>query len=181
MSCFKLPLGLCHDIEVMIKKFYWGQKGDKKKIHWKKWETLCLPKNEGGLNFKDLRKFNEAMLAKQVWRLIHDKESLFYKVFKAKFFPNCDIFFAQLKSGSYAWRSILSARKVILDGAKWRLGNGPNIRVYQDSWLPGDGPGKVISFVSVLPTDALVANLINCNLGWWNVQLIDFCFLPFEA
>ena len=62
-----------------------------------------MPKNEGGLNFKDLRKFKEAMLAKQVWRLIHDKESLFYKVFKAKFFPNGDIFSAQLKSGSYAW------------------------------------------------------------------------------
>ena len=24
MGCFKLPLGLCHDIEAMIKKFFWG-------------------------------------------------------------------------------------------------------------------------------------------------------------
>lgn len=65
MSCFKLPLGLCHDIEVMIKNFFWRQRDNKRKIHWKKWETLCLPKNEGGLNVKDIRKFNEAMLAKK--------------------------------------------------------------------------------------------------------------------
>ena len=26
MGCFKLPLGLCDDIEVMIKKFWWGQR-----------------------------------------------------------------------------------------------------------------------------------------------------------
>ena len=25
MSCFKLPTSLCHDIEVMIKNFFWGQ------------------------------------------------------------------------------------------------------------------------------------------------------------
>lgn len=97
------------------------------------------------------------------------------------FFPNDDIFSAQLKSRSYAWRSILSARKVIIAGAKWRIGNGLNTQIYQDCWLPGDGSGRVLSPVSVLPTDAMVANLIDGNLGWWNVLLIDFCFLPFEA
>ena len=42
------------------------------------------------------------MLAKKIWRLLHDKESLFYRVFKAKFFPSGDVFDAKIKSGSYA-------------------------------------------------------------------------------
>ena len=25
MRCFKLPLSLCHEIEAMVKKFFWGQ------------------------------------------------------------------------------------------------------------------------------------------------------------
>ncbi|XP_050260094.1 uncharacterized protein LOC126705233 [Quercus robur] len=28
MGCFKLPSGLLHDIEMMIRKFWWGQRGD---------------------------------------------------------------------------------------------------------------------------------------------------------
>ena len=28
MSCFKLPIGLCHDIEAMIRKLWWGQLGE---------------------------------------------------------------------------------------------------------------------------------------------------------
>ena len=57
-----------------------------------------MPKNEGGMGFKELRKFNDAMLAKQVWWLVHDKESLFYRVFKANFFPSPRVIFFQLKS-----------------------------------------------------------------------------------
>ena len=41
MSCFKLPTGLIQDIERLIRKFWWGQQGDQRRIHWKNWETLC--------------------------------------------------------------------------------------------------------------------------------------------
>ena len=64
MSCFKLLVGLCHDIEVMIRKFWWGQCGDRSKMHWKKWEVLFKPKSKGGMGFRELGKFNEAVLAK---------------------------------------------------------------------------------------------------------------------
>jgi len=28
MSCFKLPVGLCNELESLIRKFWWGQRGD---------------------------------------------------------------------------------------------------------------------------------------------------------
>lgn len=64
MSCFKLPIGLCHEIEMLIRKFLRGQRGEQRKIHWKSWELLYQPKNVGGMDFKDLENFNLAMLAK---------------------------------------------------------------------------------------------------------------------
>ena len=52
MGCFKLPSGLLNDIEMMIRKFWWGQRGDQLKIHLKNWETLCKPKVLGGWALK---------------------------------------------------------------------------------------------------------------------------------
>ena len=133
------------------------------------------------MGFKDLCKFNDAMLAKQVWRLVHDKDSLFYKVFKTKLFPNSTIFEAKSTNGSYAWRSILKARKVISLGAKWRVGDGRCIQIYGDNWVPGEGSGKVISPRTSLGTNALVAELIHPVSSWWDSRIIDSNFLPFKA
>ena len=48
MSCFKLPIGLCHEIEGLMKRFWWGQRGDRRKIHWLKWDELTKSKEVGG-------------------------------------------------------------------------------------------------------------------------------------
>ena len=54
MSCFKLPLTLCNEIEALIRKFFQGQRCDNRKIHWVKWLDLCKPKTQGGMGFKAL-------------------------------------------------------------------------------------------------------------------------------
>ena len=73
----------------------------------------------GGMDFKDLANFNDALLAKQAWRLLHQKDSLFYRVFKARFFPNCSILEApNSNTGSYVWSSILKGQDLLLKGVR---------------------------------------------------------------
>ena len=61
MGCFKIPMGLCNEIEAMIKKIWWDQRGDRRKIHWIKWDELTKSKDVGGMGFRDLAKFNDSI------------------------------------------------------------------------------------------------------------------------
>lgn len=153
----------------MIRKFWWRLRGDWRKLYWSRWEILCQPKAYGSLGFEDLCKFNDVMLAKQVWWLVHDSDSLFFKVFKAKYFPNCSIFEAKQSSDSYAWKSILKSRKVISMGARWRVGDGRSIRIFffPESWIPGNLGRKVISPAVSLHRNSTVLNLIDLDSKWW--------------
>ena len=137
MSCFKLPNTLCQEIAILIRKFWWGQHGTRRRIHWVKRRTLCRPKANGGLGFRELKNFNDAMLAEQVWRLLKNQDSLFFKFFKSKYFPHGSVFDAKDNKWSFAWKSILKGRELIKCGLKWRIGNGSQVRIFHDAWLPG--------------------------------------------
>ena len=61
MSVFRLPIDLIKDIKVMIRKFWWGDQDNARKMQWVKWSTLCSSKSLGGMGFRDLRQFNDAL------------------------------------------------------------------------------------------------------------------------
>lgn len=133
------------------------------------------------MGFKEIEKFNDALLAKQVWRMINNSNSLCHWVFKARFFPNSSILEAKDSTGSYAWKSIISARDVIRKGMVWRIGNGQNVRIKEDKWLPRNSNCPIISYLPIMAAEFKVQVLINIDLGVWKSDLVNQLFLPQEA
>lgn len=76
---------------------WWGEQDRKKKLHWAKWERLTYNKRTRGLDFRDLRSVNEALLAKQLWRLLIEPQLLMSRVLKESYFPQQDLFQVQEK------------------------------------------------------------------------------------
>jgi len=64
LSFFKAPRGVCDRMVSIQRRFLWGWGREKKQIPWVSWENVCKPLEEGGLGIKNVRNFNEALLAK---------------------------------------------------------------------------------------------------------------------
>jgi ribonuclease HI len=134
------------------------------------------------MGFRLFRDFNEALLAKQGWRIITQPQSLVAQVLKAKYFPQNQFLEAQPKHNmSYSWKSILQASWILKKGCYWSVGNGENINVWKDNWIQQKGNSHTWSTIAPNTEHLKVKDLMLDNYNEWNAILINQLFLPFEA
>ena len=82
-------------------------------MSWISWDRLTLPKSAGGLGFREIEIFNDALLAKLAWRILKDPTSLLSHTLLGKYchtysFMEC----SAPSSASHGWRGLLVAREV---------------------------------------------------------------------
>jgi hypothetical protein len=65
MGVFKLPFSICDELTKIIRDYWWGADRGKRKTHWMNWENMVRPKCDGGIGFRDMRLYNQALLARQ--------------------------------------------------------------------------------------------------------------------
>ncbi|KAK0580330.1 hypothetical protein LWI29_000723 [Acer saccharum] len=83
---------------------------------------------------------------------------------------------AAKKGSSHVWRSILWGRSLLQQGLRWVVGNGQNIRVFRDRWLPR--PSTFSTITSSPGSDLRVADLLDHNCRWWDIDKLDRLLLP---
>jgi hypothetical protein len=180
MGLFKLPDSVCEDLTRISRNFWWGAENRKRKTHWKSWDCLTKPKNQGGLGFRDFKLFNQALLSRQAWRLIDNPDSLCARVLKAKYYPNGSLVDTSFSGcASPCWKAIEFGLALLKEGIIWRVGNGKSIRIWRDPWLPRDFSRRPITRKN------------NCRLKWvselfteqgsWDEAKVRRLFLPIDA
>ena len=145
ISCFKLPRGLCEHLNTLVRKFWWGSKNGHRKPHWVSWKAMTQPKSMGGLGFKDLELFNLAKLARQVWCMLQDPNSLSAHILKSVYFQNTTILDANLGSHpSQIWRALVEGRDTLKLGLIKRIGNGESTNYLERQLAPSSGDDEAI-------------------------------------
>jgi hypothetical protein len=181
MSCFKLPDAICENMRATISNHWWGFEGGKKKLHCRSWDWLTTPKFMGGMGFRDMKLFNQAMLGRQCWQLMTEPDSLCAKVLKGRYYPKCSfIDSVPTRSSSFTWRSLMYGKSLLERSVLWRVGNGEEIRITKDKWIP-DAPRHPIFPTVDIPDDLKVCSLIDESSRKWNKELVRICFSPADA
>ena len=72
-------------------------------------------------------------------------------------------------------------KEVILKGAQWRVGDGKQIRIWGDNWLPSKSSAKISTSVLFGQENSCVGVLINPVTRSWRNEVIDHVFNAQEA
>jgi hypothetical protein len=178
MSIFLLPSSLIDSIEKMLNVFWWGYGGNHARgIHWLSWDKLTVHKKYGGMGFKDLTAFNLAMLGKQGSKFQTHTDCLVTKLFKASYCPRTDFLGAKIgHNPSFVWQSIFSARRIVRDGARWKIGNGMSIPNFEAPWLYNGGNISGLGQSSEVIQQSRIHFLIDHASNSWNHNLLTYYF-----
>lgn len=178
MNVFQLPMELCSEIDSMIARFWWGSTNEKKKLSWVSWKKMARTKKEGGMGFRYLHLFNQALLANQAWKILQRPESLLFRMLKARYFREGNLLTANRGSQpSYGWNSLRYGCLLLKDGLQISIGDGRSTELGNDPWLPTNPPRQPRLLDGVDPR-LKVQTLIDQSTLEWDEQKIHQLVLP---
>lgn len=103
------------------------------------------------------------------------------KALKGKYFPNSKFFEASPNSNaSFTWKSIPSAKEVVLKGVCRVIGNGQNTCIWRDPWLPSFEDSKIPNRDKEGRDNELVYVSELIQEGRWNRDILTQVFQPWE-
>lgn len=175
MSCFKIPMSLCKRIQSALTRFWWDSNAnpEKRKMAWVSWSNLSKAKKDGGLGFREIQTFNDAMLGKLSWRIFVEPNSLLARVLKGKYYTYSDLMeCVSPASASHGWKGILTGRDLISKHLGWAIDNGSKARVWQDFWLSTHDQKRPLGPVEAKFSSLKVKELFHSNPTDWNRELI---------
>lgn len=98
-----------------MSSFWWNAYESKKKIHSVSWSEMCKAKETRGMGFCDVPDFNQALLAKQAWKIVNEPDALLSRLYKGRYFSSssfleCGKGFRPATSGALAVAARLQTR-----------------------------------------------------------------------
>ena len=168
------PTGIISSIEFIFKIFFWGGGEDNRKIAWIKWDSICVPKEEGGLGDRRVGAFNLALLGKWCWRMLVDKEGLWYRVLKSRYGEVGRRLKEGGRCGSSWWRTLYHIRSGVGEGVgRWFeentrrvVGDAHNTLFWFDNWVVERPLSLKFPRLFHLPVNKDCSVEEMTNLGW---------------
>jgi hypothetical protein len=144
LSLFPIPADVASRLEKIQRDFLWGGLNDEAKFHLVDWDTVCSPISEGGLGIRSLRKFNQALLGKWLWRYAHEDGAWWRSILVAKYGSSRNGWRSRDISESHGvglWKYICMGWSKFKRHFRFDPGVGLKISFWEDAWC-GESPLK---------------------------------------
>jgi hypothetical protein len=96
LSFFEVLRGVLEKIDYYRSSFYWQSYQHKKKYRLARWNIICEPKEQGGLDILNIDVQNRCLLSKWLFKLINE-EGIWQNMLKRKYLQTQTIIHVQKK------------------------------------------------------------------------------------
>ena len=126
------------------------------------------------MGFRFSKKFNEVLIAKLTWMVLSNRHSICMNALRSKYKVRSDWLRKDpMKNVSHTWRAIERMKVLVSKGACCMVGDGVDIDVWKDPWVPcleGYKPMPRNSMAEMGPLT--VSSLINSTNGTFRSSII---------
>ncbi|GKD36878.1 RNA-directed DNA polymerase, eukaryota, reverse transcriptase zinc-binding domain protein [Tanacetum coccineum] len=136
------------------------------------WDSICKPKELGGLGIKDLNLWNEVLLVKQLWNVISKKNTLWVKWVILENLKGKIIWEVEAKANSSVeWKKILKLRDKVRKHVLWKIRDGNFVNSWYDNWNKAGPINGIFTPREIydpgMKIDTIVAELSVIGDGEW--------------
>jgi hypothetical protein len=128
---FPIPSSVALRIDKIQRDFLWGGIGDGKRFHLINWHQVCQPLKFGGLGFRNIRIFNQALLGKWLWRYGTETDAFWRSIIFSKYGDSQGGWINREVHGPHGvslWKHIRKIGGVLLGMymLRWGMGSRPD-------------------------------------------------------
>lgn len=170
-SIFILPKQCIKELERLCNAFLWKGSTTSARGARIAWDSVCTPKETGGLGLKRIEDWNQVLGLKLIWMLFAAGGSLWVSWIKVHLIGASDFWDLDENSGgSWIWRSICKLRQLAKPFIICEVGSGITASFWKDNWT-SLGPlidltGPQGPMVTGLPLQSAVVDALRED-GWW--------------
>ncbi|KAJ9536236.1 hypothetical protein OSB04_un000585 [Centaurea solstitialis] len=161
MAVFVFPSAIVHEIEGLLRAFLWTQ-GDPVAGRCRvAWETVCRPKEAGGLGFKRLSLWNRALIARNLWDIAMIRDTMWVRWVTTRYLRSSTLWTVRPAHGwSWTLRKMWSLRDMIRPFIRKVIGNGSTTNAWEDTWLSCGPLASLISYRRIHARDYSVSTTV---------------------
>ncbi|KAL0287140.1 UNVERIFIED_CONTAM: hypothetical protein Sradi_7131400 [Sesamum radiatum] len=169
-SVFILPISDLKVIEERMRGFLW-QGASGRGVAKVSWEQVCRPKKEGGLGLRRVLHMNQALIFKQIWRLLQEDQSSIWVAWALRHrLRNQTLWTVKVSTAPWCWKKLVKLSSLIKPGLVYRVGDGNKFKLWLDLWHER-GP-LIATFprgpsITGLPADSLLREVLQQNRWVW--------------
>lgn len=156
-----------------MRDFLWEYKDkDGNCSHLVKWNVVCAAKAKGGLGVLNLKRMNQALLAKWCWRWSIEKTHLWYQIIEEKYGRQRSLWIPTKITSAHGvscWRTIAEMGKLISSNSKITIHSGMQVSFWHDIWVGNKTLAEEFKVLCKLDRSSLasVAQHMTADRSWY--------------